>query len=151
MVLGRRRLAEHARRAELDATGADGMGGLFGLAAAPPQTRGRRRRRGRRGAGGDNIDPDRLRYLFWDSECAMREDGGALAMTVGEDGEAVPQPAEAAAAMDQHQPANEEGREQQQPRRQFHDPLLVIGELLCVPCMRVGYGILNTIYNDKKI
>jgi hypothetical protein len=110
----RREQQQHDERDEAT----DGIGGLFGNRIGATD----RRRRGPREAG--KIDPAHLRYFFWDSECSMREDGGAA---VGLDGQPLAD-----------QPVAEEGVGGAQ--RQFHDPLLVIGELLCVPCMRAGFG-----------
>jgi hypothetical protein len=74
------------------------------------------------------IRPERLRYFFWDSECGMREEAGHPAPDIAGD-------------------ADEEGPiPQQAGDRLYHDPLLVIGELLCVPCMTAGYGIYKMIY-----
>jgi hypothetical protein len=51
------------------------------------------------------------------------EENGVAGAALGVDEDGVPLP-------------NEHGH------RQFHDPLLVIGELLCVPCMETGFGLL---------
>jgi hypothetical protein len=75
----------------------------------------------------NSIRPERLRYFFWDSECGMREDAGHPPPDINGDDDG-PNP-------------------QQAGDRLYHDPLLVMGELLCVPCMTAGYG-MN--YNKKK-
>jgi hypothetical protein len=70
----------------------------------------------------DKIRPDRLRYFFWDSECSMREDTG------------IP-PVAAAADLDaQGPPQTVDGQ------RLYHDPLLVMAEIACVPCIDARYG-----------
>jgi hypothetical protein len=72
----------------------------------------------------DKISPDRLRYFFWDSECSMREDAGI--------------PPVAAAALDaQEPPQTVDGQ------RLYHDPLLVMAEIACVPCIDARYGRLS--------
>jgi hypothetical protein len=78
----------------------------------------------------NSIRPERLRYFFWDSECGMREEAGHPAPDIA--GDAV----------------DDGPNPQQTGDRLYHDPLLVMGELLCVPCMTAGYG-MN--YNKNTI
>jgi hypothetical protein len=133
-LIGRHRAARRRDDEAADANGA--------AAAIGGQQEAGRRRRGPR--NDDKIKPARLRYLFWDSECAMREDA------------AIPPPANP-----QHdddiaaEEANDFGQDEAAEiggvginhaaaaaagARLYHEPLLVMAELLCVPCMDAGYG-----------
>jgi hypothetical protein len=71
----------------------------------------------------DKIRPDRLRYFFWDSECSMREDAGIPPVPAALDAQEPPQKVDG--------------------QRLYHDPLLVMAEIACVPCIDAGYGRLS--------
>jgi hypothetical protein len=122
-MLGRMAITAVNRRRRRTSTGELPFDGVFVTRQRPE-----RPRQGPR--NDDGIRPERLRYMFWDSECCMREEAGHPAHhpeppAVDDDDEATAQ-----------QPLNPNRPSQ----RLYHDPLLVIAEVLCVPCMDVGNG-----------